>query len=132
MIGLLLAAASKGKGKKMSKHSKSENGKAEIIGLVVAALLAVWFYFRNGSTFTVPGNNSALSGASHVTYYQPDPKTGCPVYSSNDVLSIPPGAGIPVLTDPGSGAILGAPAGYTLWLDQATNSYAYFPNAVIG
>jgi hypothetical protein len=95
-------------------------------------LIAAWFYFRNGSTFTVPGNSSAFSGASHVTYYQPDPKTGCPVYSSNDPLSIPPGAGMPVLTDPGSGAILGAPVGYTLWLDQATNSYSYFPNAVIG
>ena len=98
------------------------------------AVLAALIFSRSSSAATptpTPSDvQNYISGASHVTFFQPDSATGAPQFSSADPLSVPPGTGLSAIVDPVSGAVIGAPSGYTLWRDQATGSYLYFPDAV--
>lgn len=121
--------AKKAKSKRAEKHDSTTW--LIVAGIVALALLL--FSRSNAAAATASGAASTQtyeSGASHVTFFQPDPATGAPQFSSADALSVPPGTGLPAIVDSVSGAVIGAPSGYTLWRDQATGSYLYFPGAV--
>ena len=121
----------------MAHKSKAKRGKHDnATWLIVAgiAALALLIFSRSSSaatpTPTPPPSDvqNYISGAAHVTFFQPDSATGAPQFSSADPLSVPPGQGLPAIIV--SGTVIGAPSGYTLWRDQATGSYLYFPDAV--
>ena len=112
----------KAKAKRGEKHS----GIAWLVAGIAA--LAVLIFSRSSSAATPSDSQGYLSGASHVTFFQPDSATGAPQFSSADPLSVPPGTGLPAIIV--SGTVIGAPSGYTLWRDQATGNYLYFPDAI--
>ena len=116
------------------RKAKREEKHDSMAWLIVAgiAALAVFLFSRSSAATPPPPTagdvQNYISGASHVTFFQPDSATGAPQYSSADPLSVPPGTGLPAIIV--SGTVIGAPSGFTLWRDEATGSYLYFPDAV--
>ena len=95
---------------------------------IIAAFVALLLWILGKHTTLASG----VQTGANVFLTTPDPATGAPQFDSSRAETIPAGQGIPALTDPGSGALIVPPAGYTLWHDIAKGGYFYFPVAVSG
>lgn len=96
---------------------------------IIAGFVALLLWILGKHTTLASGVKTGGS----VFLTTPDPITGCPQFDSAQPQTIPPGQGIPALTDPVSGAVITlAPAGYSLWKDQTRQTYWYFPTALSG
>jgi hypothetical protein len=105
--------------------SKAQENAGWIFTAIFAAIL-LWLLTKG---------QSVLHGSATVTFLQPDPATGAPVFNSNDPTTYDVNAfaksvkavcntGLTGAIDPTS---CSCPSGYTMWYDSNSGNYFCFP-----